>query len=64
MAGQIALLFAVMPFYGTESANFGSTMIGLLFMVAISSIFGYDSGDQAVREWRERQSSHSDNFPN
>ncbi|MBI2715259.1 MAG: hypothetical protein HYX37_12525 [Rhizobiales bacterium] len=59
MAGQIALLFALMPFYGTENANFGSAIIGLLFMAALSSVFGFDAGDQAVREWREKQASLS-----
>lgn len=42
---------------GTESADFGSACVGMFVGVLCAVIYGYDAGDDAVREWRYRQAT-------
>jgi hypothetical protein len=56
MMAVFCAVFLVLPlFTDTSSASFGSALLGLLFAVIVSAIYGHSEGESAVREWRYQQ---------
>jgi hypothetical protein len=44
-------------FADTSLASFESAIIGLVFAMIVSAIWGYDKGESAIREWRETRTN-------
>ena len=61
MMAFFSVCFIILPLFAdTSSAYFGSAILGLLFAVVVSVIYGYSEGEVAVREWRYQQSEPCD----
>lgn len=54
MMALFSAAFVVLPLLvGTSSLSFGTLYTGLVFALAVSTLYGFNKGDDAVREWKD-----------